>query len=329
MYKYTPMTHNDSGSVGIIGATGYTGQELVGLIARHPGLELAFATSEADAGKSVPGARLTYVKAADAPLGDVDVVFSCLPTGESAPWALRAREAGARVVDLSADLREGQAGAVYGLPELWRSEVRGAELVANPGCYPTGILLGLMPVIRAGILDRSRHVIIDAASGVTGAGRAAKRDLLFGEVAEDYRAYGVGNQHRHVPEIGAGLGRMNGHGAPAFIFTPHLLPVRRGILETMYVPLTEPLSARAAVELWQDSYRDEQFVDVRAEGLPSLRDVIGRNIVAIGFSDVQSTGAPMLLVVAALDNLVKGAAGQALQNANVMLGLEEREGLPL
>lgn len=316
---------------GVIGATGYTGQELIALLARHPRFTLAFATSEAEAGKPVPcGGGKRYVPAAEAELGGVDVVFSCLPTGESGPWALRARGAGAVVIDLSADLREGQGGAVYGLTELWREEIRGAGLVANPGCYPTGVLLALAPALRRGLVDGSRPVVIDAASGVTGAGRSPKRDLLFGEVAEDYRAYGVGNRHRHVPEIRGGLARLRGAGAPPFIFTPHLLPVRRGILETIYLPLSAGLSVEDAVALWREVYAGEPFVEVCGPGeLPSLRSVVGRNVVGIGFSAVEGVEPPVLLVVAAVDNLLKGAAGQALQNANLIFGLNETEGLPL
>ena len=330
---------NKNKRAGVIGATGYTGLEVVALLGRHPAMELVFATSEAEAGKPARGAvgmRLSYVPASAAPVADVDVVFVCLPTGESAEVALAARAAGPVVVDLSADLREGQGGAVYGLPELWRDEVRGASLIANPGCYPTGILLGLAPAYAAGLVDASRPVIIDAASGVTGAGRSAKRDLLFGEVAEDYKAYGVGNKHRHVPEIRAGLARagamasasVTSPGAASFVFTPHLLPVRRGILETMYLPLTSPLRASDAVGVWQDFYGGEPFVEVR-QGLPQLKDVVGRNVVSVGFADVEGVDTPLLLVVSALDNLVKGAAGQAVQNANLALGLEELGGLPL
>jgi N-acetyl-gamma-glutamyl-phosphate reductase len=310
---------------GVIGASGYTGQELARILARHPRLRLGFATSEAEAGSRLRGHELALVRAAEAPLDEVDVVFSCLPHGESGAWALRALRAGARVVDLSADLRGGEEGAVYGLPELRREQVRGSALVANPGCYPTGIQLALAPALRAGLVDRSRPVVISAASGVTGAGRTARRDLLFGEVAEDFRAYAPGNRHRHVPEIRAGLEREAG-GAVPFVFTPHLLPVRRGILETIHLPLTEPLGERGARALWAEVYAGEPFVEVM-DGLPSLADVVGRNVVALGFSEVEGLEAPMLLVVAALDNLVKGAAGQAVQNANLMLGLDEGEGL--
>src|SRR3954470_8830747 len=222
------MNGNATLAAGVLGATGYTGQEMVRLLRGHPGIDLAFATSEADAGKSVAGNGLKYVKAADAALGEVDVVFSCLPTGESGQWAVKAAEKGVIAIDLSADLREGQNGAVYGLPELWRSCIAGKTLIANPGCYPTGILVGLAPLWENGLIDGDRTLIADAASGVTGAGRSAKRELLFGEVADDYKAYGAGNVHRHVPEIAAGLARVAGR-ETEFVFTPHLLPIRRGI----------------------------------------------------------------------------------------------------
>lgn len=319
--------HKQSFRAGIIGATGYTGQELIGLIARHPSLELGFATSESEAGRRIPGRAGTYVSAADAKLGDVDVVFSCLPTGESGVWAKRAAEAGVVSIDLSADLRGPESGATYGLPELWREEIRRARLIANPGCYPTGVLLSIAPAVKRGIVDRSRPIVIDAASGVTGAGRSARRDLLFGEVSEDYRAYGVGNAHRHVPEMRHGLSRLNG-GAPSFIFTPHLLPVRRGILETIYLPLNESLGVEKAVELWRSEYEGEPFVEVLDAGeLPTLRDVAHRNALMIGISEVRDVEQPTLLIFAAFDNLVKGAAGQAVQNANLVLGLEETLGL--
>lgn len=330
MYDYSKMTNTSSVRAAVIGATGYTGQELVGLLRRHRSIALAYATSEGEAGRPVPGGSLRYVPADEVPLSDVDLVFTCLPTGASGEWALRARAAGARVIDLSADLREGQGGAIYGLPELWRDEVAGEALVANPGCYPTGVLLALAPLIRAGLLDasRSRPVMVNAASGVTGAGRSAKRELLFGDVAEDFRAYGVGNTHRHVPEIAQGLARANGGHGPSFVFTPHLLPVRRGILETMYVPVIADVKRGQVIDALRTAYAEEPFVDVWREGLPALRDVVARNVVALGVADVERVEAPMVLVLAAFDNLVKGAAGQAVQNANIMFGFAETEGLP-
>ncbi|HEU5208853.1 MAG TPA: N-acetyl-gamma-glutamyl-phosphate reductase [Longimicrobiales bacterium] len=322
------MTNTSSVRAAVIGATGYTGQELVALLRRHPEMALVYATSEGEAGRPVAGTALSYVPADEVPLSEVDIVFTCLPTGASGAWALRAREAGARAIDLSADLREGQGGAVYGLPELWRDRVAGQPLVANPGCYPTGILLALAPLIREGLLDASRPVMVNAASGVTGAGRSAKRELLFGDVAEDFRAYGVGNTHRHVPEIAQGLARANGgHGAP-FVFTPHLLPVRRGILETMYVPVGADVKRAQVIDALRAAYEAERFVEVWSDGLPALRDVVARNVVALGVADVERIEPPMVLVLAAFDNLVKGAAGQAVQNANIMFGFDEAEGLP-
>jgi N-acetyl-gamma-glutamyl-phosphate reductase len=319
--------NNNSWSAAILGASGYTGLELLSLLARHPRLRPTYVTSETEAGQPAPGGRHRYVSVEDVPLADVDVVFVCLPHGEAEGWALQARAAGARVVDLSSDLRDGRQGAVYGLTELNRERIRGSALVANPGCYPTGVLLALVPLLQAGLMDVSRTVMVNAASGVTGAGRTARRDLLFGEVAEDYRAYGAGNTHRHVPEIARGLQAAQG-GAVPFVFTPHLLPVRRGILETMYVPLAAGVRAADVVRSWESTYDGEPFVEVWTDGLPSLRTSVGRNVVALGAADVTGVDEPLLLVAASLDNLVKGAAGQALQNANLMLGLCEHEGLP-
>jgi N-acetyl-gamma-glutamyl-phosphate reductase len=234
------------------------------------------------------------------------------------------------VVDLSADLRvpgadtpEWARGAVYGLPELHRERIRGAEVVANPGCYPTAALLALAPLLRAG--NVAGPVIINAASGVTGAGRTARREYQFAEIAEDFRAYALGNGHRHLAELRDQGARLNGGAEPELVFTPHLLPVRRGILETIYVTLREPLRDPAAP--WREAYAGEPFVEVVEGRSPALADVVGSNRVAIGVSPVAGVAAPMLTVVAAIDNLVKGAAGQAIQNVNLMFGLDETEGL--
>ena len=310
----------------VLGATGYTGQELLGLLARHPRFEVVAATSESEAGQRVPGSHLRYAPLADVDFSAADVVFCCLPHGESGAAARRAVEAGALAIDLSSDLRGPDSGAIYGLPELWREDLVGARLIANPGCYPTGVLLGLAPALSAGLIDGARPLVIDAASGVSGAGRSPKRDLLFGEVVEDFRAYGVGNTHRHVPEMRVGMTRL-GAGKPQFIFTPHLLPVRRGILETIYVPLKAALTVEEASRLWSDFYVGEPFVEITGAELPNLRAVSGRNTVALGFSEVAAVESPTLIIVAAFDNLVKGASGQALQNANIALGFEETLGL--
>lgn len=322
------MNGNSKVRVGVLGATGYAGREAVRLLAGHGGATLAFATSESEAGQPLRAAGVTLTRLADAELGGCDVVLSCLPHGESARWGERAREAGARLVDLAADLRvpgeatpEWARGAVYGLPELHREAIRRADVVANPGCYPTAAILALAPLLRAGLV--AGPVIVNAASGVTGAGRSPKRELLFAEVAEDFRAYGLGNTHRHLAEMRDQTARLGA--APELVFTPHLLPVRRGILETIHVPLREMPADPLA--LWTAAYHHEPFVEVLAERAPSLADVVGSNRVAIGVFPVAGVAAPMLTVVAAIDNLLKGAAGQAIQNVNLMFGMDEREGL--
>ena len=228
-------------------------------------------------------------------------------------------------MDLSSDFRLSPE-AVYGLTEFARPRVAEADLVANPGCYPTAALLALVPLAHRGLIDASREIVIDAASGVTGAGRSPKRELLFGEIAEDYRAYATGNTHRHLPELQAALVREGGFTGD-LVFTPHLLPVRRGILETIHVPLTRVLDQATAEGILAAAYAGEPCVRVLQSRLPSLRDVVYRNLVALGVTAVGRVRRPRLTVVAAIDNLVKGAAGQAVQNLNVMLGLPETAGL--
>src|SRR6059036_202899 len=309
--------------VGVLGASGYVGQELLRLLAHHPGAAIVFATAESAAGEVIEGHRLG--RADDAPFHAAEVVLSALPHGVSGGYVRRARAAGKRAVDLSADFRLSPE-AVYGLTEVARPRVAAAELVANPGCYPTAALLALIPLARRGLIDQSREVVIDAASGVTGAGRTPKRELLFGEVAEDFRAYGVGNDHRHLPELKATLAREGGFTGD-LVFTPHLLPVKRGILETIHVPLTRGLDRATAEGIYETVYGNEPCVAVLHGALPSLKDVVYRNRVAIGVAAVANVRRPRLTVIAAIDNLVKGAAGQAIQNMNVMLGLPETAGL--
>jgi N-acetyl-gamma-glutamyl-phosphate reductase len=321
--------------VGVLGASGYAGRELCGLVANHPGLELAFATANEQRGQTVRlgGRSLTFQGPDDVGLDRATIVFSALPHGASLPWVRRAREAGARVVDLSSDLRPGHANgeAVYGMPELragpsgspLRDAIRTAEIVANPGCYPTSILLALAPLVRAGIVVPGATVIANSASGVSGAGNTPKREYLFAEVSNDYRAYGVGNTHRHLKEMTATLGVL---GADAdLVFTPHLLPVARGILSTITIPLTARLDDPIA--LYRDAYAAEPFIEI-AEQQPTLHDVVLRNVVRLTATMIDGTRTPTLLVTSAIDNLVKGAAGQALQKANLMLGIDETLGLP-
>jgi N-acetyl-gamma-glutamyl-phosphate reductase len=330
-------------SVGVLGASGYAGRELCELVARHPSMELAFASANSRAGEQVrAGGRLvTLVSTEKARLDNADLVFSALPHGASATWVAAAAAAGARVVDLSSDLRPGNrslpdairalapegkqgSGTVpYGLTELMRSQLFGAGIVANPGCYPTAILIALAPLLARSLIVKGATINVNAASGVTGAGFTPKPELMFAEVAGDFRAYAVGNEHRHLNEMREMLTRLGGDND--ILFTPHLLPVPRGILATITVPIVEPLAHPLA--LWRDMYDEESFVEV-SDSMPSLRDVVHRNVVRLSVVQASNVRQPTLIIVAAIDNLMKGAAGQAVQNANVMLGFPEAAGLP-
>ena len=318
--------------VGVLGASGYAGRELCALVAQHPRFTLVFATANEQRGQRLRVGRLemTFTSSDDAPLSRAAVVFSALPHGASLPWVERARTAGARVVDLSSDLRPGNGredrGAIYGLPELGattRGAIRSADIVANPGCYPTSILLALAPLVAAGLVAPGATIVANSASGVSGAGNSPRRELLFAEVADDFRAYGVGNSHRHLNEMRATLMTLGGDAD--LVFTPHLLPVARGILSTITVPLTAPLAD--ALVPFCDTYADEPFIELAREQ-PRLRDVVRRNAVRISAMMVAGLRTPTMLVTSAIDNLVKGAAGQAVQNANLMCALDECAGLP-
>lgn len=313
--------------VGVLGASGYAGRELCSLLMQHPRFNLAFATANNQTGETmgVGNRRIEFIHGDAADLSAAAMVFSALPHGASAEWVKRAADAGARVVDLSADLRPGNgvSGIPYGMPELDRRGIDTAAIVANPGCYPTAILLAIAPLIRAGLVARGGQIVVNASSGVTGAGNAPRRDMLFAEVSGDYRAYGVGNGHRHVPEMKASIAAIGGNAS--LLFTPHLLPVARGILATVAVPLTQPLADPLAP--FQTAYAAEPLIEIVAEP-PALRDVVNRGVVRI--SAVSPTGMeqPTLLVFSAIDNLLKGAASQALQNANIMFRLTETLGVP-
>jgi N-acetyl-gamma-glutamyl-phosphate reductase len=313
--------------VGVLGASGYAGRELCALVAGHPHFELVFATANERRGDRLvlPPGDITFVATDDAPLQKSELVFSSLPHGASADWVARARSAGARVVDLSSDLRPGHAkeDVPYGLTELHRDELKDAPLIANPGCYPTAILLGLAPLIQQKLAVPGGLIVADAASGVTGAGNSPRADMLFGEVSENFRAYSVGNAHRHLPEMRATISRLCGD--VDLLFTPHLLPVARGILATLTVPVTS--IPDDLLEPWRRVYANEPFIEL-SNDLPSIKDVVRRNVVRIAVRRASGVRQPTLLVFAAIDNLVKGAAGQAVQNANVSFGLPETMGLP-
>lgn len=313
--------------VGVLGASGYAGRELCGLLMQHPRFNLAFATANNQRGESfgVGGKRIEFIDGDSADLSAAALIFSALPHGASAEWVKRASKAGARVVDLSADLRPGNGvdGIPYGMPEFDRTGIATAAIVANPGCYPTSILLGVAPLVRAGLVAPDASIIATAASGVTGAGNSPKREMLFAEVSGDYRAYGVGNTHRHLPEMKASLSAIGSKAS--LLFTPHLLPVARGILATVTVPLTRPLADPLAP--FRDAYAGEPLVEVVAEP-PALRDVVNRGVVRISAIQPVGMAQPMLLVFSAIDNLLKGAASQALQNGNLMFGISETTGVP-
>ena len=314
--------------VGVLGASGYAGRELCGLIARHPKLELAFASANEQRGQRarIGAAEVTYVATEDAPLNKAEIVFTALPHGASAQWVGNARATGARVVDLSSDFRPGvgKAEAPYGLTELMRAKIPGAAIVANPGCYPTAVLLAIAPLLKAGWVVPGATINVSAASGVTGAGYSPRPDLLFAEVAEDFRAYAVGNEHRHLAEMQAVANELGGKDND-ILFTPHLLPVARGILATITVPVKEYTDDPAA--LWRESYHGEPFIEI-ADEPPALRDVVRRNVVRLSVTKAANVRQPTLIIISAIDNLMKGASGQALQNANVLLGLNEQTGLP-
>ncbi len=333
-------------NVGIYGVTGYAGYELLRWLKRHPQANVTFTTSESQAGKQLaevfPGsldARL--VSQEDAPLGDVELVFLALPHGAAAQAARRALDAGVRVVDLSADFRlttpesykqwyhhEHPAPellpAPYGIPELNRAVLPGARLVATPGCYPTSALLGIAPILRAGLLS-DPTIIIDAKSGVSGAGRPPKQNTSFVEVNESLSAYNIGRVHRHVGEMEQEAARLATGPAPQIIFTPHLVPTNRGMLSTIYLRIPETLSEAEARALYNEMYTNEPFVRILPAGqLAAMVHTSHTNQCAISLT-LAKPG--LLIVLSSIDNLVKGAAGQAIQNMNVVLGMEEGLGL--
>ncbi len=330
--------------VGIYGATGYTGLELTRLLWRHPVVEVAFVTSGSRAGDRLSQVHpqapdLTLVDPDRAPAGDVDCALLCLPHAASAERAVTLLDAGLRVIDLSADFRLRDADtyrqwydhehpapallseAIYGLTEHARTRLPGARLVANPGCYATSILLPLLPLVEAGALRGS--IIADSKSGVSGAGRVPRPHTHFVEVQEGFSAYAIGRAHRHLPEMEQALA---GRGqAPPLIFSPHLLPVRRGILSTLYLELAPGWSHGRLRERLSAAYQGEPFVQLLEPGaLPSLAHVQRTNRCVIGSAPA---GEGRAILVSCLDNLVKGAAGQAVQNLNAMFGLDETVGL--
>ena len=332
--------------VGILGARGYAALELIKILLRHDGVEIAVLTSRQPEQLHVCQVHPQLAGRLDCELeqfslealvGNVDVVFSCLPHAASAEVVSQLVDAGITVIDFSADYRlndvdvykhwyevdhpdPGRVGQVpYGLPELYREQIRGASLVANPGCYPTSAALPLVPLVRAGLVS-SAGIVIDSKSGVSGAGRTPKMGTLYPECNESISAYGVG-AHRHTPEINQLLSGAAGEYVEV-VFTPHLVPMNRGILTTAYADLATDASEQELMEALQVAYGDEPFVQV-VEGLPATSHVAGTNYCHLTARRVGNK----VVLVSCLDNLVKGAAGAAVQNYNLLMGLDETTGL--
>ena len=341
---------NQKLKIGIVGGTGYTGVELLRLLAMHSNAELTAITSRGEAGLPVadmfPSLRgfvdLAFADPATADLSSCDVVFFATPHGVAMSQAKALLKANVKIIDLAADFRLQDTAvfekwyklphscpdvlnmAVYGIPELNREQIKTAKVIGNPGCYPTTVILGLAPLLEAGLIDFSAPIIADAKSGVSGAGRKAEVATLFAESSDNMKAYGVSG-HRHHPEILAQLTHLSGANID-FIFVPHLIPMIRGMLSTIYVKLTDVGQATDLQALYEKRYLNEQFVDVLAAGnIPETRSVRGSNQLRIALQKQADTG--YLTVVAVQDNLVKGAAGQAIQNMNIMFGLDEYCGL--
>lgn len=333
--------------VGIVGGTGYTGVELLRLLAQHPDVELKAVTSRTEAGMLVsqmyPNLRgrvdLPFSEPTLESLGACDVVFFATPNGVAMKQVPELLAQGVKVIDLAADFRlkdpaEWQqwygmphtspdllAEAVYGLPEVNREAIKTARLVANPGCYPTAVQLGFLPLLKAGLID-SQSLIADAKSGVSGAGRKAEVATLLCEAGDSFKAYGVAG-HRHLPEIKQGLASISG-ASVGLTFVPHLLPMIRGIHATLYARLTADVSDIQA--LYEQTYQHEAFVDVLPAGShPETRSVRGANMCRMAVHRPQ--GGDTVVILSVIDNLVKGAAGQAVQNMNIMCGLPETTGL--
>jgi len=332
--------------IGIVGGTGYTGVELLRLLAQHPQAEVRAITSRKDAGTRVADMfaslrgryDLAFADPAQADLKACDVVFFATPHGVAMAQARELVGAGVRIIDLAADFRLADPAeferwykmphacpdlleeSIYGIPEINREAIRKARIVGNPGCYPTAVQLGLLPLVEAGVVDTD-HLIADCKSGVSGAGRKVELNLIYSECADNFAAYGV-KGHRHLPEIVQGL-RRAAKKPVKLAFTPHLVPMIRGILATLYAPLKRDVDLQA---LYEKRYAGEPFVDVMPPGSqPDTRSVRGSNDLRIAVH--RPPGTDLALVIAVEDNLVKGAAGQALQNMNLMFGLPETSGL--
>lgn len=335
--------------VAVLGASGYTGSDLLRLLLVHPNVEITHLTAEKHAGKMISDVfphlkgfldlELKPLKPKSIPK-DLDIVFAALPHGTSAKVIKELYERDIKIIDLGADFRLSNKNykkwygehpcpelikkAVYGITELNRHKVKKAKLVANPGCYPTSSILGLAPLLINKIADHA-SIIIDSKSGVSGAGRSPSLDYHYSEVNEGMKAYKVG-EHRHMPEIEEALSNYSGLKVKVS-FTPHLIPMDRGILSTIYVNLNKSLTTKKLIDIYNEHYKDERFVRISPENVyPSTNQVRGSNYCDIG---VKVNSNNTAVIVSVIDNLVKGASGQAVQNMNVMMGYEETTGLEM
>lgn len=341
---------NSSIRAAIIGSTGYGGVELIRFLLRHPNAEITSVISSSSAGTPLsdgfPHLReiiVDHLDAVDIPLikQKADVVFAATPHGVSAELVPQLLDAGLKVIDLSGDFRLKSpavyekyykrkaadevylAKAVYGLAEVFGEQCRDADFISNPGCYPTATLLGLIPAVNAGWIDPST-IIVDAKSGVSGAGRGLSQSFHYSEMNENFLAYKV-NRHQHTPEIEQVLSQIAGKEVLT-TFTTHLVPMTRGILSTVYAQLTDSRSDEEFIDLYREYYKGRPFVRIRPSGQwPATKEVWGSNYCDIGFSVDERTG--RVTIVSVIDNLVKGAAGQAIQNLNLMMGWDETTGL--
>lgn len=335
-------------NVGIVGVTGYTGQELVRILLKHPKVRVSGLFSRSSYGKTVQelfpefASRLDLTCEKPDPKSissKCDLVFLALPHTNSMDLAPKLIEAGVKVIDLSADYRLknsktyskfyeakhkdslGLRKAVYGLPELYRDQIRDAKLIANPGCYPTAALLSLAPLMNSNIADLS-SIIIDAKSGFSGGGKKLAELFVSKEAREDFKAYKVG-VHQHAPEINQELSKLGGKKINV-VFVPHLLPINRGIFETIYLKKRHKGKSKDLVKLYKKFYNKESFVRIKADGsMPRIKDVVGTNFCDIGIKEDGDS----IIVIGVIDNLVKGASGQAVQNMNIVLGFPESLGL--
>lgn len=334
---------------GLVGATGYAGQQLLWILENHKNVEIKFISSNSYEGKEISEIYGNYKKyyekklisqdTAENYLHEIDVLFIALPHGMSEKLAKKALEENVKVIDLGADFRledsetyekwykvkheypEINKQAVYGLPELYKEKIKTSNIIAAPGCYPTSSILGAAPLLKKGLV-KTENIIIDSKSGVSGAGRGLKTDSLFTEVNENFKAYNL-FMHRHTPEIEQEMSKTADE-ETTVIFTPHLLPINRGILSTLYLDLKVEMSQEEIYKIYTDFYKESYFVRI-SEQLPEIKNIKNTNICEIGLR--VDTKKKKVIVISVIDNLIKGAGGQAVQAMNIMFGIDEKEGL--